>query len=244
MRKNKDIEKILNATDEEIAELKKEFDWLIENFKVEEDDELEKAKQEVRETFSKYAKTFDKISTATLQRKLHIGYSKAAKFIDILAIKNIVNSEFGARDILNKQLFVEEAVSYFAPIVRDRNKLDELNKNDIFAFILHDRFDAGKADYYWLERLISEQFIKDEKFVKALDEVFETELLKMNNLKARTKKVFNDAKVHFGFLVVIVLQYFAEKLKSKTLEEYEYVDEILKEKIRNLRFFDENKGEN
>ena len=42
--------------------------------------------------------------------------------------------------------------------------------------------------YYWLERLIGEQFIKDEKFVKALDEVFETELLKMNNLNSNYAK--------------------------------------------------------
>ena len=91
MRKSRetDIDKILKVTDEEVLELKKDFGWLIDNFQKEEDEDFEKAKQEVEEIFSKYIKDFDQISTATVQRKLHIGYAKAAKFIDILAIKVI-----------------------------------------------------------------------------------------------------------------------------------------------------------
>ena len=243
MRKSRDIDKILKVTDEEVLELKKDFGWLIDNFQKEEDEEFEKAKQEVEEIFSKYIKDFDQISTATVQRKLHIGYAKAAKFIDILAIKNIVTKEFGVRDILNKQLFIEEAVKYFTPIIRDKNKLNELNKNDIFAFILHDKFDPGRVDYYWLERLIGEHLVYDEKYIKSIDEIFGTSLSKVKSAKDKTKCIFNDGKIVFRLLVVITLQYFAEKLKCKTLDNWDYDDIYLKEKIRNLRFFDNDKGE-
>ena len=238
MRKSRetDIDKILKVTDEEVFELKKDFCWLIDNFQKEEDEDFEKAKQEVEEIFSKYIKDFDQISIATLQRKFHIGYTKAAKFIDILAIKNIVTKEFGVRDILNKQQFLQEAVRYFTPLIRDKNKLNELNKNDIFAFILHDEFEPGKVDYYWLERLIGEHFVYDEKYIKTIDEIFGTRLSKVKNHKEKTKNIFNDSRIVFRLLVVVTLQYFTEKLKYKTLSNWNYNNTDLKEKIKNLRF--------
>ena len=53
MRKSRetDIDKILKVTDEEVLELKKDFGWLIDNFQKEEDEDFEKAKQEVEEIF-------------------------------------------------------------------------------------------------------------------------------------------------------------------------------------------------
>ena len=104
--KDFDIEKIFKVTDDDVIQLQKDFGWIIDNFKQEDDKkekEFEKAKREVEEIFSKHIKDNDQISAATIQRKLYIGYAKAAKFIDILVIKKIVTSEFGVRNILNKQ---------------------------------------------------------------------------------------------------------------------------------------------
>ena len=205
--------------------------------------EIREAREEIKKIFSKHVLLSDKISIGLLQRKLRLGYMKVAKFIDILAMKKIISNSFGVRDILNKELLVKEAVEYFTPIIRDRNKFAELNKNDVFAFVLHDEFDVGRVDYYWLNRLVYEHFAKDKKFVETLDDIFGTNLSKRKNLNKMAMSILSERKIDTGLLAIFVLQYFSEKLKYKTLDNCDYIDIDLREKLRKLRFFDKGEGE-
>ena len=232
-----------NQNEEIIKIDKSQFGLFIDNFKREIDDELEKSKKEIRDIFSKYIKNFNQISIATIQRKLYVGYAVASRFMDILVDKNIVKDNSGMRDILNKELFIEEVAEYFAPIIRDKKRLDEINKYDIFAYVVNDSFDANKVDYFWLNRLISEHFVKDKIYVKTLDDIFGTNLSKLKNLDCRAMSVLSEKKIDFEFLAVVTLQYFAEKLKYETLKNNGKINKEFKEKIKNLRFFDYNKGE-
>lgn len=199
--------------------------------------DLECAKREIEDIFVKVVQNFKQISIATVQRKLRIGYAKASGFIEVLEAKNIVSKTSGMRNILNKELLIREAVEYFAPIIRDRNKLNEINKYDIFAYVLNDSFDAENVDYFWLNRLISEHFVNDKIFIETLDELFGTSLSKIKDLKRRTLSVLGERKIDLEILAVVTLQYFAEKLKQKTLENCNDINKDFKEKIKNLRFF-------
>ena len=127
----------------------------------------------------------NKISIATIQRKLHIGYLKASNFVELLALKNIISEKFGVRDIYNKEKLVDEAVKFLLKIIRDRNRPDELNGCNVYVFAIRNRFSNSKVDYYWLDRLISENFAKDDDFVKVLDEIFGTNFMKMKDISER-----------------------------------------------------------
>ena len=221
--------------------MEKEFDFLKEFFSEEEDKDLLEAKNEVEDIFRKYVQMTDKISIATIQRKLQIGYAKAAKFIEMMAIKGIVSKRFGVRDILNKKRLVGEAIIYFGPIIRDRNLLRKLNKYNVFAYVINDEFDVNRVDYFWLNRLISEHFVKDEKFMKAIDEIFGTNLHSLKNLDIHSIECLSEWKVDFNLLAIIALQYFAEKLKFETLKKGDNFNKDIKEKIRTLRFFADEK---
>ena len=94
-------------------------DFKLEDFyKEQEEKDLDEAKREVEDIFRKYVQMTDKISIATIQRKLHIGYAKASSFVELLALKNIVSNQFGVRDIYDKKKLVEEAITYFPKIIR------------------------------------------------------------------------------------------------------------------------------
>lgn len=228
---------------ERLFEINFEEDFL-RSRKEREEKEIFEAREKVERIFSKFVELSNVISVGIVQRKLHIGYMKAAKFIDILAVKNIVSKEFGLRDILNKKQLVIEAVKYFTPIVRDEKKLNELNKNDIFVFAINNEFDVSNVSFYWLNRLISEQFIKDKIFVKTLDEIFGTCLSKSKDLSFKVMSVLSNKKIDIELLAIVTLQYFAEKLKNQAFNKNKKNYANFKEKINNLRFFDNDKGEN
>ena len=134
-------------------------DFKLEDFcKEQEERELDEAKREVEDIFRKYVQMTDKISIATIQRKLNIGYAKASTFVELLALKNIVSDQFGVRDIYDKKKLVEEAITYFPKIIRDRNRLNELNDYNMYVFAVKNHFSINNVDYYWLVRLITENF--------------------------------------------------------------------------------------
>ena len=236
MLKNQSVEK-----EKSLKFDKKQGNFFINKLKDEIDEELEKIKDEIREIFSKYSKKFNQISIAGIQRKLRVGYAVASNFVDILVDKKIVSNKPGMRDILNKDLLVEESVEYFAPIIRDKKRLSEMNKYDIFAYVVNDSFEVGNVDYFWLNRLISEHFVKDKIFIETLDDIFGTHLSKVEDFECRAMSVLCEKKIDFALLAVVTLQYFAEKLKYETLNNCDLFNKDFKEKIRNLRFFDKTK---
>ena len=240
MKKNDTVEaeKILKVTSEELFDFKKKFGWLENSGKKDED--FEKEKFEIEEIFSRRMKKCSEISVETVQRMLHVGYEKSSKFIEVLSIKNIVENgnRIGLKVVLNKSKLIKEAVRFFAPIIRDRKKLNEMNKYEIFAYVVNGNFDASKVDYFWLNRLISEHFVKDEKYVKTLDDIFGTRLSKVKDLNRRAMSVLSEGKIDFSILAIVTLQYFAEKLKHETLKNCDYMNKNFKEKIRDLRFFE------
>ena len=207
-------------------------------YKEQEERELEEAKREVEDIFRKYVQMTDKISIATVQRKLSIGYAKASNFVELLALKNIVSDKFGVRDIYDKKKLVEEAITYFPKIIRDRNRLNELNDYNMYVFAVKNHFSISNVDYYWLVRLITENFAKDDEFVKAIDEVFGTKFKTIKDVDKRAQKIISNNFYMDGLLPVVTLQYFAEKLKYETLKNCGYINQDFKEKIRKLRFFE------
>ena len=213
-------------------------DFKLEDFfKEQEERELDEAKREVEDIFRKYVQMTDKISIATIQRKLRIGYAKASNFVELLALKNIVSDKFGVRDIYDKEKLVEEAITYFPKIIRDRNRLNELNDYNMYVFAVKNHFGINNVDYYWLVRLITENFAKDDEFVETIDEVFGTKFKTIKDVDKRAQKIISNNFYMDGLLPVVTLQYFAEKLKHETLKNCDYMNENFKEKIRNLRFF-------
>ena len=213
-------------------------DFKLEDFcKEQEERELDEAKREVEDIFRKYVQMTDKISIATIQRKLRIGYAKASNFVELLALKNIVSDKFGVRDIYDKEKLVEEAITYFPKIIRDRNRLNELNDYNMYVFAVKNHFGINNVDYYWLVRLITENFAKDDEFVKTIDEIFGTKFKTIKDVDKRAQKIISNNFYMDGLLPVVTLQYFAEKLKHETLKNCDYMNENFKEKIRNLRFF-------
>ena len=110
--------------------MEKELDYfkdfnLIDFYKDQEEKDLFEAKQEVLEIFSRYVKLTDKISISAIQRKLSIGYAKAAHFVELMEIKNILEptiEKVGVRRIVDKKKFVKEAVKFFSKIIRDKKK--------------------------------------------------------------------------------------------------------------------------
>ena len=214
-------------------------DFKLEDFcKEQEERELDEAKREVEDIFRKYVQMTDKISIATIQRKLHIGYAKASNFVELLALKNIVSDKFGVRDIYDKEKLVEEAITYFPKIIRDRNRLNELNDYNMYVFAVKNHFGINNVDYYWLVRLITENFAKDDEFVETIDEVFGTKFKTIKDVDKRAQKIISNNFYMDGLLPVVTLQYFAEKLKYETLKNCDYMNKNFKEKIRNLRFFE------
>ena len=79
------------------------------------------------------------------------------------ATVNIVSDKFGVRDIYDKEKLVEEATTYFPKIIRDRNRLNELNDYNMYVFAVKNHFSNSNVDYYWLVRLITENFAKAVK---------------------------------------------------------------------------------
>ena len=229
--------------------MSKEFD-LFKDFKLEdffkeqEEKELEEAKREVEDIFRKYVQLMDKISIATIQRRFHIGFAKAANFVELMEIKEIVSEvreNVGIREIFDKQRLVEEAVKYFPKIIRDRNRLNELNDYNMYVFAVKNHFGINNVDYYWLVRLITENFAKDDEFVKAIDEVFGTKFKTIKDVDKRAQKIISNNFYMDGLLPVVTLQYFAEKLKYETLKNCDYINKDFKEKIKTMRFFDDEK---
>ena len=214
-------------------------DFKLEDFyKEQEEKDLDEAKREVEDIFRKYVQMTDKISIVAIQRKLSIGYAKASSFVELLALKNIVSDQFGVRDIYDKKKLVEEAITYFPKIIRDRNRLNQLNDYNRYVFAVKNHFSNSNVDYYWLVRLITENFAKDDEFVKTIDEIFGTKFINIKDIDKRAQKIISNNFYMDGLLPVVTLQYFAEKLKYETLKNCDYINQDFKEKIRKLRFFE------
>ena len=63
--------------------------------------------------------------------------------------------------------------------------------------------------------------------------------MRVKDKEMRSKQILCNEEIDFSVLSVMVLQYFYEKLKRKTLKEKNNIDINLKKKINNLRFFED-----
>lgn len=213
---------------------------MVENFEEEmkklKRQEMKDAREEVKEIFDRYLKTHDIVSILAIQRKLHLGYATISKFVEILVIKNVVIAEKGMVKIQDKKLFMKEAVSYFTPRVRNRNKLNELNKNDLYAFVIKGDLSIDKIDLYWLDRIIEEHLIDNEKFIEKVDDVFEINLKSVKDSEERKKILYFGETFEKGVLSIIVLQYLLDSLKQEILlkNDEKYIN--FGKKLLNLRF--------
>ena len=202
--------------------------------------EVEIAKEEIKRKFEKIAQN-GVLSISLIQRKLSVGYSTAARFVDKMEEKNIVSSvEDRIRIILDKEKLISEAIEYFSPKVRDNDKINELNSYDTFVFALRDEFDANNVDYYWLVRLITENFAKDDEYVRMIDYVFDSDCLSEKNLDIRARKILGYYYLYSPVLSIVTLQYFADKLKHETLKNSSKINVDFKEKLSKLRFFSDS----
>lgn len=194
------------------------------------------AKDFIRAEFEKIVKN-NTISVAEIQRRLKIGYVRAAEFVDLMELTNAIKPPERSRLILDKSQLVEEAVNYFSLEVRDEEKINELNDYDTYVFAVKNEFDAENVDYYWLVRLISENFVKDEEYIKMIDYVFDCNCSKIKDKDKRTKKIFEYYFKFSPVLSIVTLQYFADKLKNETLKNSDKINIDFKEKLEKLRFF-------
>jgi hypothetical protein len=206
--------------------------------------EIEVAKEEIKRKFEMIAEN-GILTVAIIQRKLSVGYMTAARFVDemeeILIVSPVENK---VRKIIDKENFIIKGVEYFSRKLVDNDKLNELNGYDNFVFALRDEFDADNVDYYWLVRLISENFAKDDEYVKMIDYVFDSDCLSELDLEVRARKILGYYYLYSPVLSVVTLQYFADKLKYKTLNNNNKINVDFKEKLQKLRFFGKLTEEN
>lgn len=199
--------------------------------------EIEVARDEIKRKFETIVAN-GVLSVAIIQRKFSLGYSTCARFVDLVESKNIVSAiENRTRKILDKEKLISEAIEYFLPKVIDNDKINELNNYDTYVFALRDEFDAENVDYYWLVRLITENFAKDEEYVKMIDYVFDADCLSEIDLNVRARKILGYYYLYSPVLSVVTLQYFADKLKYKTINNNDKINTDFKEKLQKLRFF-------
>lgn len=199
--------------------------------------EIEAAREEIKRKFEIIVAN-GVLSVAIIQRKLSLGYSTCARFVDLVESKNIVSAiENRTRKILDKEKLISEAIEYFLPKVIDNDKMNELNNYDTYVFALRDEFDAENVDYYWLVRLITENFAKDDEYVKMIDYVFDADCLSEIDLNVRARKILGYYYLYSPVLSVVTLQYFADKLKYKTINNNDKINTDFKEKLQKLRFF-------
>ena len=199
--------------------------------------EIESAREEIKRKFEMIVAN-GVLSVAIIQRKLAVGYSTAARFVDLMELKNIVSTiENRTRKILDKEKFISEGIEYFLPKVIDNDKINELNNYDTYVFALRDEFDAENVDYYWLVRLITENFAKDDEYVKMIDYVFDADCSSEIDLNVRARKILGYYYLYSPVLSVVTLQYFADKLKYKTINNNDKINTDFKEKLQKLRFF-------
>lgn len=200
--------------------------------------ELKDAREEVEEIFDRYLKSNDSVSVLAIQRKLHLGYATISNFVEILTIKKLVVVENGMVKIQDKKLFMKEALSYFTPRVRNRNKLNELNKNDLYAFVIKGNLSIDKIDMYWIDRIIEEHLIDNEKFIEKVDDVFEINLKSVKDLEERKKILYFGEIFEEGVLSIIVLQYLLDSLKQEILLNNNKKYMNFGKKLLNLRFLE------
>ena len=206
--------------------------------------EIEVAKEEIKRKFEMIVEN-GILTVAIIQRKLSVGYMTAARFVDLMESKNVVSTiENRTRKILDKEKLISEAIEYFLPKVIDNDKINELNNYDTYVFALRDKFEADSVDYYWLVRLISENFAKDDEYVKMIDYVFDSDCLSESDLDIRARKILGYYYLYSPVLSVVTLQYFADKLKYKTLNNNNKINIDFKEKLQKLRFFGKLTEEN
>jgi len=206
--------------------------------------EIEAAREEIKRKFEIIVAN-GVLSVAIIQRKLAVGYSTAARFVDLMELKNIVSTiENRTRKILDKEKFISEGIEYFLPKVIDNDKINELNNYDTYVFALRDEFDANNVDYYWLVRLITENFAKDDEYVKMIDYVFDADCSSEIDLNVRARKILGYYYLYSPVLSVVTLQYFADKLKYKTINNNDKINTDFKEKLQKLRFFGRVSEEN
>ena len=199
--------------------------------------EIEAAREEIKRKFEIIVAN-GVLSVAIIQRKLSLGYSTCARFVDLVESKNIVSAiENRTRKILDKEKLISEAIEYFLPKVIDNDKINELNNYDTYVFALRDEFDAENVDYYWLVRLITENFAKDDEYVKMIDYAFDADCLSEIDLNVRARKILGYYYLYSPVLSVVTLQYFADKLKYKTINNNDKINTDFKEKLQKLRFF-------
>lgn len=199
--------------------------------------EIEAAREEIKRKFEIIVAN-GVLSVAIIQRKLSLGYSTCARFVDLVESKNIVSAiENRTRKILDKEKLISEAIEYFLPKVIDNDKINELNNYDTYVFALRDEFDAENVDYYWLVRLITENFAKDDEYVKMIDYVFDADCSSEIDLNVRARKILGYYYLYSPVLSVVTLQYFADKLKYKTINNNDKINTDFKEKLQKLRFF-------
>lgn len=198
--------------------------------------EIEAAREEIKRKFEIIVAN-GVLSVAIIQRKLTLGYSTCARFVDLVESKNIVSAiENRTRKILDKEKLISEAIEYFLPKVIDNDKINELNNYDTYVFALRDEFDAENVDYYWLVRLITENFAKDDEYVKMIDYVFDADCSSEIDLNVRARKILGYYYLYSPVLSVVTLQYFADKLKYKTINNNDKINTDFKEKLQKLRF--------
>lgn len=199
--------------------------------------EIEAAREEIKRKFEIIVAN-GVLSVAIIQRKLSLGYSTCARFVDLVESKNIVSAiENRTRKILDKEKLISEAIEYFLPKIIDNDKMNELNNYDTYVFALRDEFDAENVDYYWLVRLITENFAKDDEYVKMIDYVFDADCSSEIDLNVRARKILGYYYLYSPVLSVVTLQYFADKLKYKTINNNDKINTDFKEKLQKLRFF-------
>ena len=206
--------------------------------------EIEVAKEEIKRKFEMIVEN-GILTVAIIQRKLSVGYMTASRFVDLMESKNVVSAiENRTRKILDKEKLISEAIEYFLSKVIDNDKINELNNYDTYVFALRDKFEADSVDYYWLVRLISENFAKDDEYVKMIDYVFDSDCLSELDLEVRARKILGYYYLYSPVLSVVTLQYFADKLKYKTLNNNNKINIDFKEKLQKLRFFGKLTEEN
>lgn len=199
--------------------------------------EIEAIREEIKRKFEMIAEN-GILTVAIIQRKLSVGYMTAARFVDEMEATLIVSPvENMVRKIIDKENFIIKGVEYFLPKVIDNDKMNELNNYDTYVFALRDEFDAENVDYYWLVRLITENFAKDEEYVKMIDYVFDADCSSEIDLNVRARKILGYYYLYSPVLSVVTLQYFADKLKYKTINNNDKINNDFKEKLQKLRFF-------
>ena len=199
--------------------------------------EIEAIREEIKRKFEMIAEN-GILTVAIIQRKLSVGYMTAARFVDEMEATLIVSPvENKVRKIIDKENFIIKGVEFFLPKVIVNDKMNELINYDTYVFALRDEFDAENVDYYWLVRLITENFAKDEEYVKMIDYVFDADCSSEIDLNVRARKILGYYYLYSPVLSVVTLQYFADKLKYKTINNNDKINTDFKEKLQKLRFF-------